>query len=91
MDDFLKMDIFFAVTTLVVVVLAVLLGLILYRVFRILGYIERISKGVEAESMEIRADIAELRTHIKKEGMQFGAIVRFFWKQLQRLFMNRKV
>jgi hypothetical protein len=90
MDDFLKMDVFFIVATLAVVVLTVLIGFVLLRVYRILGYIERISEEVKEESAEVRADIAQLRTTFKKEGIQLALITRFVRKFLQRFFTKDK-
>ncbi|QQG38306.1 MAG: hypothetical protein HYS26_02025 [Candidatus Kaiserbacteria bacterium] len=75
MDDFLKMDIFFVVTTLVVLAFGVVFGFILVRIYRILGYLEEISKELSAEAKDIRSDVQEVR-----------ASVRTF---LQRIFRRR--
>lgn len=70
MDEFLKMDIFFAVTTVSVVVMTIFLALIAYRVLRILKNIEDISVLVEEEGHRIREDIAGIRSKVKEEGLR---------------------
>jgi len=65
MEGFLKMDVFFFVTTLVVVLLGILVAMVLYRLWRILKNVEHISHEVAQESGLIREDLAELRSDIK--------------------------
>lgn len=71
MTEFAKMDAFFLITTIVVVVLAVIVGLILYRIWRILGHVERISQLASDEAALVRGDVAKLREHISQSGLQF--------------------
>jgi hypothetical protein len=85
MDEFLKMDIFFVVTTLVVVILGILVALILFRVYRIMTHIERISQQADEEAMLIRADIAQMRNDLKR-GMRWGAFSAFMRKLGGRFF-----
>lgn len=70
MDDFLKMDIFFVVTTVAVVITTLLLAVILIRVLRILKNVEDISVMVEEEGRQIRKDIADVRARVKDEGLR---------------------
>ena len=65
MDPFLKMDIFFFVTTLVVIALGVILLLIGLRLWRILGHVERIMEIAEEETQLIKEDIADFRSDIR--------------------------
>ena len=89
MDSFLKMDIFFFVTTVVVVVLGILSVLILLRIWRILGYVERISCDISEESALVRSDIATLRSDIRTHGFKLRYLKAFFTNALKR-FTNKK-
>jgi hypothetical protein len=73
MNDFLQMDIFFFVTTLVATLLGVLAGLLLYRVWKILGHVEEISREVSQEAVLVRADIDTVRTVARTEGLRKAA------------------
>jgi hypothetical protein len=70
MDAFLKMDIFFVVTTVAVAVMTVLLTAVLIRVLRILKNIEEISLMVEEEGEKFREDLAQVRAKVKEEGLR---------------------
>lgn len=70
MDEFLKMDIFFVVTTIAVVVMTVLGTLVLIRVLRILKNVEDISLMVEEEGQKFREDIARVRSSVREEGLR---------------------
>jgi hypothetical protein len=78
MDEFFKMDIFFVITSITVVVIGVALSLVLYRIYRILENVERITKHVSEEAEVIRRDIAEARGAIKREGFKLKHAMRFF-------------
>ncbi|MES2668329.1 MAG: hypothetical protein V4644_01395 [Patescibacteria group bacterium] len=67
MDDFLKMDIFFGVTTVAVLVVSVLLVMVLLRLLRILKTVDEVSEIVQGEAEEIRDDIREVRANVKAE------------------------
>ena len=77
MNEFLKMDVFFVVTTLAVIALSVLLVIALIRVLRILKNIEDVSELVEEEGKLLRADIADVRQNIKREGMRASHFIDF--------------
>lgn len=77
MDDFLKMDIFFVVTTVSVAILTVLLAVVLIRVLRILKNIEDISVMVEEEGQKLREDIAQVRTRVREEGLRVKHLFDF--------------
>lgn len=85
MDAFLKMDVFFVVTTAVVIVIGVLIALILLRVWRVMGHIERISEQADEEAVLIRADLQEMRGSIKR-GMRWGAVALFLRRLGKRFF-----
>ncbi len=77
MDQFLKMDIFFVVTTVSVVIMTVLLAVVLIRVLRILKNIEDISLLVEEEGEKFREDIAKVRASVKEEGLRITHLFDF--------------
>ena len=77
MNDFLKMDIFFVVTTVAVVVITILLGIVLIRVLRILKNVEDISLMVEEEGQRLREDIAEVRKNVHDEGLKVKHFLEF--------------
>ncbi len=78
MNEFLKMDIFFFVTTVVVVALGGLVAYVLWRVSRILKHIEHISQQVALETETIRGDLAEVRAEIKQGKGKLKSLLNFF-------------
>ena len=85
MTEFLKMDIFFFVTTLVVIVLGILLVLILWSLYRTMKRIEHISQQADEETTLIRADIAQMRSDVRR-GARWGAVAAFMRKTGTRFF-----
>lgn len=86
MTEFAKMDIFFMVTTAVVVIIGVLLGFILYRIWRILGHVERFSALMSEEAALVKKDIAHLRENVSSKGFRLRYLVRFFKGTISELF-----
>lgn len=84
MNDFLKMDIFFFMTTLVVTFLGIFGVVALYYVIRILKNIEHLSNIAIEEANEIRDDIAEVRAKVRDEGLRFRGVLDFFSGMLTR-------
>ena len=84
MSQFLEMDIFFIVTTIVVIGIGVLFVVILLRIWRILGHVEKISKDVSEESALLREDIGDLRTKIYREGFKIFTLGTFLNKAFKR-------
>lgn len=80
MNEFLQMQIFFLVTTIAVLVLVVLAGLVWWRVERILKNVERISEQAAIESELIRQDIREMRSDIRTGRSRIASIVSLFTK-----------
>ncbi|MBP9816464.1 MAG: hypothetical protein KBD05_00300 [Candidatus Pacebacteria bacterium] len=78
MDDFLKMDVFFAVTTVAVLTFTVLVSLVLMRMLSILKSLERIVLLAEKETELVREDLVHLREKVSKEGLKLRHIVGFF-------------
>lgn len=84
MNDFLKMDIFFITTTLAVVIGTCIAAFVLWRVSRILKNIEHISEQVALESDNIRLDLAEVRTDIRRGKGRLKSLFGFFSKTAKR-------
>lgn len=84
MDEFLKMDIFFVVTTVMVLIGGILLAIALFYVVRILRNIDHISENVSEESDHIKADIGVLRENVRKEGVKLKHFADFFGKMAGR-------
>jgi hypothetical protein len=77
MTEFLKMDVFFVVTTVAVVVLGIAGAFVLVRLYRILGHLEHISEQAALESDRIREDIAELRGDLRSGEHKLGSMLSF--------------
>lgn len=84
MNDFLKMDIFFFVTTVAVVPFAILGAIVLWRVSRVLKNIEHISEQVALESDNIRFDLAEVRGDIRRGKGKLKSLFSLFSKTAKR-------
>jgi hypothetical protein len=78
MNDFIKMDIFFVVTTIVVVLWGIIGAVVMYYVIRVLKYIERLSRTVAEEADELRGDLDEVRAQVREEGIRFKHVIQFF-------------
>lgn len=84
MDEFLKMDIFFFVTTLVVIVVACLAAFVLWRLERVLKNVEHISKQIAIESDMVRQDLAEMRSDIRHGKSRLKSLFGFLGKFAKR-------
>jgi len=84
MDAFLKMNVFFAVTTLAVVCVTVLVVIILIYVARLLSTLNTIATEVEEETQEIREDIGALRRKTKQEGLRLASLLSFFGNRAKK-------
>jgi uncharacterized protein YoxC len=84
MDEFLKMDIFFFVATVAVVVLAYFAAFVLWRLQRVLKNIEHISEQVAGESDTIRQDLAELRSDVRRGKGRLKSLFGFLGKFTKR-------
>lgn len=84
MNEFLKMDIFFFVTTVAVILLAGCATLVTWRITRILQHIEHISEQISRESDSIRADLAEVRADIRKGKGKLQSLFNFFGTRVKR-------
>jgi membrane protein implicated in regulation of membrane protease activity len=80
MNEFLKMDIFFFVTTVVVVALGIFSVYVLWRLQRVLKNIEHISEQVARESDTIREDLAEVRRDVRRGKGRLKSVFGFLKK-----------
>jgi hypothetical protein len=70
MDTLIHADIFFFVTTIVVVIVGIALTVALVYLVKVLSDVKAITKQVKEETILLREDIGELRGDIKKEGFR---------------------
>jgi hypothetical protein len=81
MSEFAKMDIFFVVTTIAVVIVAALFTIALYYIVRILRNVDHVSQIVSEEGDLMREDIAQMRSSIKREGFKISHLASFARKR----------
>jgi hypothetical protein len=65
-EAFLKMDIFFVVTTAAIAVVGALMALALFYVVRIVRDISEITRTVKTEAKEFVDDLSKVRTDVKE-------------------------
>lgn len=78
MEDFLKMDVFFVVTTAAVFLGGVLCAVALVYIIRILKSVDHVAQNVSDESDEVRGDLGVLRAKIREEGVKIKHFSEFF-------------
>jgi hypothetical protein len=64
MDAFLRMDVFFFVATVSVFVMTIAASLIAYKIWKILGHLEKAASMLEIEADIVKKDIARLRERL---------------------------
>jgi len=84
MDEFFKMDIFFAVTTAAVIVLTAVAVPVLLQLRRVFKHLEHISAQVSAESDAVREDVALVRNEIRSGGRRMKSLFGLFTKTIKR-------
>ena len=90
MDDFLKMDVFFVVTTAAVLTGGALALVALLYVIKILRNVDNVVRNVSEESDSMRGDIAILRGKIRDEGMKWKHVADFFTRVTSRRKRGKK-
>lgn len=78
MNDFLKQDIFFFITTMAVVILTVTLAVALIYIVKILRDIKYISKKAKTEADIITEELSGLRQNVKEHGAKLKYFSSFF-------------
>jgi len=90
MNEFLKMDIFFFITTFVVIMLGAFALVALYYVIKILKSVDHVAENVSAESDNLREDVVILRSKIRDEGMKIKHFMDFFGGMASRSRTKKK-
>ncbi len=72
MDEFVKMDIFFFITTFCIVLLTTMIALVIWKLLRILKHVEHLAEVAGKEAENLREDAAYLR------GRLLGALEAMF-------------
>lgn len=88
MEQFFKMDIFFVVATIGVVVVVIALLAIAYRVWKILSHVERVAGMLEQEASGVRDDIRNLRGRL---GLIVSSFTRLFAKPRKQSAEKKKI
>jgi hypothetical protein len=78
MNDILHANIFFFITSIVVVVLGILAIVGLYYILSILKNIRDITRRAERGSEILAADLEDFRENIREEGMRFRHVKKLF-------------
>lgn len=86
MENIIKADIFFFITSIAVAVFIIGMIIAMVYVIRILNDMKRISKTILKESDKLVNDIDSLREAVKSEGAKAKTIANFFLK----LFAHRR-
>jgi hypothetical protein len=86
MDTLIHADIFFFVTTIVVVVLGIALLIALIYLIQALRKIRNIVEQVREETVLFREDVKDLRSSIRREGFTIAHAFSF----VQKLISKRK-
>jgi MFS superfamily sulfate permease-like transporter len=80
METIMKSEIFFFITSIAVVILTILIGIIAAYLIRILRNVDDISQKAKNEAALIKEDVADLRQNIRDEGIKVKSFVSFFNK-----------
>ncbi len=78
MDSLIHADVFFFITTVVVVIVGFILSVALVYAVRIFKDVSEISKKVRQETEKVTHDISSLRQAIREEGAKLSHITDFF-------------
>lgn len=90
MDAFFQMDIFFIVTTAVVLVVGTLIAAALFYLVRLLKTLERIAREVEWEARALIGDIDDVRAKVRSEGLKAAHLASFLGKVGKRLVLKSR-
>jgi hypothetical protein len=77
MDTLIHADIFFFVTTIVVVIVGVAFTIALIYLAKVLSDVKEITKQVKEETILFREDIKGLRGDVTREGFRFERFLMF--------------
>ena len=88
MQEFIKADIFFFITSIAVVLVTIGIAVALYYLVRILRNIRDVTERVDEGSKVLAGDLSEIRSTIKREGFVWGNLFSFL-KKYSGLFGKR--
>jgi hypothetical protein len=78
MDSLLKADLFFFITAIAVVAVAVLFVVALLYLIKILRTLLKISERMKEEVDSLAVEFERWRAKLRNEGLQWGSIAKFF-------------
>ncbi len=84
MNEFIKSDVFFFITSIAVVVLTAILLIALYYIIKILKNVRYISDKAKVETDHLAEDVKELRENVRKEGAKVKHFAGFINKVYKR-------
>jgi len=90
MESLIQADIFFFITTIVVIVLGILSAIILFYITTILADIREISRIARSESEGIAEDIKHIRQEVNDELQRGPSIIFSLIKVIRNLFRYRR-
>lgn len=85
MDTLIQADIFFFITSIAVILVAILVIVLLAYGVKIARTVSSIATTIKEESENVIEDIAELRGRVKEEGVKVSA----FWRFVTGFILNR--
>ena len=85
MNTFIHADIFFFVTTIAVVVVAIALTVALVYLAKVLSDLKSITEQIREEAMLFREDIKDVRNEVRREGFRIERLLNIF-----RIITKRK-
>ena len=88
MNDFLKMDVFFFITTVALVLLTSFGAVVLWRLSNILKHIEHVSEQIALETDGIRSDLDGMPTDIREGKGRLKSLFGFFGTTAKRILKN---
>ena len=90
MNDVLHANIFFFITSISVIVLTLLLAWAMYYVVGILKNLRDISDRIDRSSLELEADVRQLRSSIHEQGVKLSTFYHFFKKMIESFGPKKK-
>lgn len=91
MDSVLKSDVFFMVTTVVVVIVGALIAVVLVYLARILSDVKKLSRAVRTEGERVIEDIEGLRENIKKNTIKLSDILSFGFLRKKKSAIKKNI
>lgn len=90
MESLIHADIFFFITTIIVIALGIILIIIFIYIAKILADIREISRIARSESEDIADDIHMIRSEVQSELRNGSSVIISIVKIIRSLFRRRK-